>query len=44
MLKASAWNAVQFAAVPECKINLSSSWMIGDSEKDMEAGKKRRMP
>jgi phosphoglycolate phosphatase-like HAD superfamily hydrolase len=28
-----------FAAVPEYKIDLPSSWMIGDSEKDMEAGK-----
>jgi hypothetical protein len=33
-----------FAALPEYKINLLSSWMIGDSEKDMEPSKKRRMP
>ncbi len=29
-----------FAAATEHKIDLPSSWMIGDSEKDIEAGKK----
>ena len=29
-----------FAAATEFKIDLPSSWMIGDSEKDIEAGKK----
>jgi D-glycero-D-manno-heptose 1,7-bisphosphate phosphatase len=28
------------AAATECKIDLTSSWMIGDSEKDIEAGKR----
>jgi D-glycero-D-manno-heptose 1,7-bisphosphate phosphatase len=29
-----------FAAAAECEIDLSSSWMIGDSDKDIEAGKR----